>query len=125
MGAEIANENFQVTITAQGGWTPGVPTYTLILAAKASLGNKKILLDKIEWQMSGCVFGSNTYNQDGKNSLAIISDAQKTKCDGKTVIRKGNNGICMGSFTPPSGSAFPCTCMFEITNSGQAKVKAE
>lgn len=125
MGVEIANENFQVTITAQGGWTPGTPAYTLVLASKASLDNKKILLDKIEWQVTGCMFSPNTYNNDGQNSLAIIADAQKMKCNGKPVIRKGNNGICMGSFTPPSGPAFPCTCTFEITDAGQTKAKAE
>lgn len=126
MADEIANEDFQVTITPLGAWTPGSPVYTPQLADNAKLDGKRIVKEKIEWEITtGC---QNPQGSGGGGSAIsgnpIVATATKVKCDGKAVVRNGDIGSCKGSQST-SGSPLTCTCDFKITDAGQNKVRGE
>lgn len=126
MGKEIANEDFVVTITPDGTWTPGTPRFSPVFAMNAKANDKKIVIKKIEWIMLGCSNPQGSLISGGSQiSLdPIAATAQKVKCDGKQVVRVEDAGSCKGTQST-SGSNITCTCQFEISNAGQDKVKGE
>ena len=125
---EIANEDRVIMITSTGPWTPGPAagmTWIEVKAGKTKLSNKFIMINQISWVALGCIFGGHTFVAGG-SVAAIMATATKCKCDNMFVLRKDDEGDCVGSFTNnSSGATVPCSCGFKIDMAGQVKVKGE
>lgn len=119
MSLDVANKGRTITITPNGGWTPGIPTYTEVEASAAEAEGQKILVEQISWTMAGCVLSGGVFVS---GAGLMSASAQKVKCDGKVVMRLDDSGDCIGSFNV-SGVPTPCSCGFRITDAGQTSVK--
>ncbi len=125
MGKEIANEdyNLKITNTAPGAAVPdgssGVTTGLF------NMNGKKVIVDKVSWSPSGCTLAAHTFVSG--NSAGVAATAVCVKSDGKAVTRKGDLGVCVGSFTltAPPNTPMPCACNLEIDNAGQTDAKGE
>lgn len=120
MGEFIANTGRVITITPQGGWTPSVPAYVNIPAAKAKCGGLFALVQAISWSISGCTQGAFS----GGGGGTMVATAQKVTADGQPVMRENDAGICSGVLAGP-GPPITCICEFKIINAGQTKMKVE
>ena len=121
MSAELANEDYDFTITKLSSPTPnknGVKL-TLQYSIKNKENAKKTLIKKIQWTISGCPVGIVSANGSG----SIDPTGDKIKCGGELPIRKGDVGTCNGTYF--FYFTFPCSCQFEITDAGQIKSKGE
>lgn len=125
MKALVANEDCTITITPLSGATPGIVNYTQHKASMVNAGSGKMLVDKIEWTVSGCTLAGG-YAGGTLNPKAMNATAARLKCDRKAVMRLGDSGLCSGQLTaPPPATPVSCSCRFAITAAGQPKVKAE
>ena len=122
MSLEIANEDFTITITPAGGWTPGTPTYTMSKATKLKVNTKFALIWHLLWQMVAldCVLAGHTLI----NGAGMITPTG-TKCftNGDNPLRRTDSGKCNGVFKNNADPAVTvlCNCNYEITNAGQDK----
>lgn len=133
MGKLIANENMILQVTPNGAWIPGDPnipsgaTLTLIKASFVEVFSSEVLVNNISWIMIIGACQLTGYNH--KSGAGIMnSSAQFCKCDLQTVMRKDDEGTCIGLFgdgISPMPSTVVCTCKFKIFNAGQIKVKGE
>lgn len=122
MGEYIANTGRTITITPQGGWTPGGPSYTHIESGHIKLSGSKAILSQIVWTVSGCSMGAFVGGGGGN----IQATASNVKMDGMKPMRETDEGSCSGTLkNPNTGATIPCSCKYKITNAGQSKVKAE
>ena len=131
MGELIANENrkYKPEPTPLGSpWVPGNPdnwTFVEQKASKCNLSNKKALVGQITWTIGtagGCTLAGYTFN-GGTSTTPIIATTTKVKMDNLLVLRKGNSGVCAGSFTNPTPTTVICGCTVKIDDAGQTKVK--
>lgn len=124
MSLEIVNEDFIMTKTPSGSWTPGTPTYTKTLSNKMTINSKKAVLNRLSWIMSGCTMPSYTFD-NGNGS--IDKTGSKVKADSLCPLRKTDFGLCNGQFhlTASPFTPLSCSCTFTLNNAGQTKVKGE
>lgn len=123
MSLEIVNEDFIMTITPGGSWTPGTPLYTMFKAIKLKVNGKFVLIWHLLWDMANkdCTKSGYTH-QEG----AGIIFPTGTKCftNGDNPLRRTDSGTCNGTFKKNSdGSILNCNCTFELTDAGQSKAK--
>jgi len=127
---EVANLDWKVKITKTNA-TPAAQAdivWTLVQSAKVKVLGKFALLDQITWQVPAgkCTLSGHTHTVPGAPTAPIMATAVKNKAEGKLVLRKGDQGACMGAFVPNSGGGpVPCACTFEIDDAGQTKVLGE
>jgi hypothetical protein len=125
MSLEIVNEDFVITITPNGAWTPGNPTYTMFKATKLKVNTKFALIWHLLWSLANkdCVKAGYTHVI---GAGVIMPTGIKCFTNGDNPLRRTDNGLCNGSFTKNSDSSpLACNCTFTITNAGQNKAKAE
>ena len=127
MSEFLADESRSIVITPNGPWIPATASYTETKSGKNKTTGKKILLDKIDWTMSGCQFPPNVFIS---GSGSISSTCQKVKMEGKKPMRVNDEGQCNGSFQPPFVIPPPpppvsCNCKFKIISGSVNKVKGE
>ena len=132
MSELIANEDYTLLAIAvsPGTWVPGIPSEVRTPALRSDApGGKDILVDKIDYIYTAaptppatpCTLAGHTF----VSGVGLVTaTAVKAKCDGKAVMREGDQGTCTGSFTPPSGPAVVCTCDLVVQVAGQLKAKA-
>jgi len=125
MGAEIANVdyNLQVTNTIPGAATPDGSTSDT--PGKFKMNGSNVAVNSIGWSPSGCTLASHTFVSGASDG--VIATALKVKSDSKAVMRKGDIGVCAGSFTLTASpyTPMPCACSLEVNDAGQIKVRAE
>lgn len=124
MSLEITNEDYSITITPSGAWTPGDPTYIPTLTTKSLASNKKILTTILTWTISNCTLAGFSHN-GGAGSISPTST--KVLCESNKPLRNQDSGNCAGTFTKTTApfNVIPCACVYQITDAGQAKVKGE
>lgn len=129
----ITNEDMEIQAIPKGAWTPANPndiSEVTILTEKAGNGkanNKKILINKIEWNIipTSCSFANHTH-VSGSNSTPINGTSKNIKCDGKKIILDGDTGECQGLFTNDNtGASVICKCDFKVINAGQTNAKGK
>jgi hypothetical protein len=126
MSLEIANEDYAITITPGGGWTPGNPNYTIFKATKLKANAKFVLILHILWQMLNldCVLAGYTLTSGGG---IIMPTGTKCLTNGNNPLRRTDSGKCNGAFVQNVSpyAVILCNCNYEITNAGQSKAKCE
>jgi hypothetical protein len=124
MSLEIANEDYQITKTSLGAWTPGTPDYTIFKATKLKCNSKFVLIWHILWQITklDCVLAGYTLTA---GAGIIMPTGTKCFTNSDNPLRKTDNGLCNGSFSDGHGGTVNCNCRYEITNAGQSKAKCE
>lgn len=123
MSLEIVNEDFAMTITPSGAWTPGTPVYTMFKATKLKVNAKFALIMHLIWDMSNkdCILVGYTH-QIGAGIIMPTGNKCFTNAD--NPLRRTDSGTCNGEFKKNSdGSILNCSCNFEITNAGQNKAR--
>ncbi len=131
MSELVANINRTIDITNTAPPAPVGPAtpniiFTDTLASKADAPDgDDILIEKITGIPTGCTLPSYTFVSGVM--VDMLATAVKTKCDGKAVMREGDKTTCIGGFTLTASPFTPiaCACDVEITDAGQANVKAE
>jgi len=153
MSAEIANIDFEISVTQQGAMLPfGTMVLPLPKVTKDDLitnesttcdapSGKNIVTKEMKEKSAGMISSLSCKSPGyagGTGSdapitlglLTISAGSLKVKCDSEPAHIKGDFGICSCSvtYTPPLPGT-PVTvlgsCRFEITNAGQTKVKAK
>lgn len=126
MSEDVANANRTITITntVPGTATPNI-VFTDTPAGYADASSADILVDKITGVPTGCILAGYTFL--GGDMDDMLSTAQKCRCDGKNVMRKGDSTTCAGEFqlNVSPFTIIACACNVEIIDAGQDKVRAE
>ena len=124
----IANEDYVITITPNGGWTPGPAAghnYIEQKSTKTKMNSKFVLQTPLAWTANGCTLAGYTHTSGGGT---INATATKSNWEVLKSIRENDQGTCNGIFTkipPPPGVTLPCSCTFKISSAGQLKAKGE
>jgi hypothetical protein len=93
-------------------------------ASKAKANSKFILINQISWIALGCVWAGHNF-VTGASVAPILATATKCKCDNMFVLRKDDEGDCVGQFINiGTGNPAPCSCKYKIQDAGQTKAKA-
>ena len=127
MSLEIVNDDFIITITPNGAWNYGTPTYTIFPCTKVKVNTKFALIWHIIWQMlnKDCTLAGYTFVMGG-GMIFPTGNKCFTAAFGaaENPLRRTDWNLCNGSFTKDSdGSPLACTCNFEITFAGQIKAR--
>jgi len=125
MAELLANEDYVIQITPNGSWTPGPASghsYIETKSSKNKTNGKETLVTVLGWTTNGCTFPPNSFVSGGGS---INATSTKCKCEAQFPLRKNDQGLCNGTFNPPSGPPIPCNCTFKIQSAGQIKVKGE
>jgi hypothetical protein len=121
MSLEIANEDYAITITPNGAWTPGHPNYIIFKATKLKVNAKFALIWHIIWDIKDCILAG--YTPLGGSGI-IMPTGTKCFTNSDNPLRRTDSGQCSGSFQSiADGSILVCNCGYEITNAGQVKAK--
>ncbi len=124
MNLEIVNDDFIITKTPGGPWTPGNPVYTTFPCTKLKVNSKFALIWHILWQMLNldCVLPGNTLLAGGG---MIMPTGTKCFTNADNPLRRTDSGKCNGSFqlNVPPFTVTLCNCNFEITNAGQNRAR--
>jgi len=141
---EIANEDFEFSVTQQGAAFPGISTggesdVTVTKSPKNKAVDKQVLTDKVEQSNAfndwGCM---GPLEKAGTGTListiitgifVIIAGSTKCKAEGKFCMLKGDFALCQcsgieqpsGGPPPPPPVPFVGACKIEITDAGQTK----
>lgn len=131
----VANENRVITKTPAGAWTPGEPDWDEHPSDKVKAGGQKMLVTRISWSylavLGACVKAGYTQTSGGATNpiSATATKVNETNLPGWAgpPIRDGDTGKCGGTFvnTVDPLDVVNCSCDFEVTDAGQAKVKAQ
>lgn len=151
MGENIANVDFEITITQNGAMVPGgivgaPPTVTeddLTVVESPSIDaadGKNVIMDQLTELPAGMILtldckspgyagGTGADVPILPGSIIIPAGSTKAKCNGTPLHIEGDSGTCSCSvtYTPPSPGTpvvVTGTCLFQITNAGQTKAKA-
>ena len=155
MSNEVTNVDFKISVTQQGAMvpfgllTPPLPDVTKndLIVNESSTCDSPEGINIVSKQMTeksdgmiitlGCKSpgtiagtGVDVPIPDTLGAVIIPAGSAKLKCDGEFAHLMGDFGVCSCSvtFTPPTpGSPVVVSgvCKFEITDSGQTKVKAK
>ena len=110
-----------IAITPLSGATPGTASYTQTVTSKVKVSGSGVLLDKIEWTVTGCSSAAYTGGTASPKSMSATNS--KVLCSGKKIMRLGDSGTCTGVLVSGNNS-IPCSCKHEIVSAGQNKVSA-
>jgi hypothetical protein len=137
---DVCNEDMKVNFSNTAGPSdlvyttdPGIDLVKVVpvLSTKCKALNKKVATTSvtITWTVAtgGCPYTSATHVFIAGAS-SIAATAVKTKAENALVLRKGDSGVCAGTWQPPGGPPpppLPCACDVEISDAGQTKAKAQ
>ena len=122
MGEPIANTSYTIKVKALTGSTKQTVNTIPAPDPTIKVGNSPIIGFMLPFVASGCVFAPNNHISGG----GVIVATSINKFNNLPVLRKGDKGVCTGSFIspPPANATIPCSCMIEIDDAGQSDAKS-
>lgn len=123
MGEPIANTGYSLKITPLSGTASQQVNGIPIPDPTIKVGNSPIIGMTLPFVASGCTFPPNNHISGG----GVIVATSINKFNNLPVLRKGDKGVCTGSFIspPPANATIPCSCMIEIDDAGQSNAKSD
>lgn len=122
----VVKDGFTITAKPLGEGIPKPDTfdYQKIQADNMICEKQPVLVQTLTIIAHSCSSPENSCKGGGP----IVATAQKTMSDNRPVLRVGDTGTCTGMALVKKGNAIievKSSCMLEITDAGQTKVKGE
>ena len=124
----IANEDYVITITPNGAWTPGPAAghnYIENKSTKTKMNSKFVIRTPLTWTAVGCTLAGYVF---ASGAGSISATGIKSNWEVIKALRENDQGTCNGLFNkipPPPGVTQACSCTFKISSAGQIKCKGE